>query len=165
MRYIFFILLCSVSLPGLCQDFTIGGYPGTSIFIGLDNLLEIPPFNGKLITAIEGPANISIKGDQGRFIVHASAPSDRIWIKLFSGSELVDSIKIKSERLYFKQFSQTENFGLITPGSYPKKVLQDLKSIVVKFNVPWVEAPVIGFEIIIYQDGEVLYHSSHRRQS
>lgn len=163
MKIIYLVTFLLISIKTFCQNFTIGGYPTNSIYIGIDNILEIQEVSyKKLITSIKAPREISIKNDNGKFILQPSKPSDQIWIKLYSESALIDSIKLKSERISFEQFFKTKDYGLIVSGSYSKEILQNLSSILIKFNVPWIETPIIGFEIIIFQKSEALYKASYK---
>ncbi|MCO6467240.1 MAG: hypothetical protein J5I54_00155, partial [Bacteroidales bacterium] len=115
-----------------------------------------------IVTSIEAHSEISVKkSSNGKFILQVLKPSNQIWVKLYSDNKLIDSIRLKLERISFKQFFKTKDYGLIVSGSYSKEILQNLNSILVKFNAPWIESPVVRFKITIFQEGEVLHENSY----
>lgn len=70
MKIIYLLTFLFISIKTFCQNFTIGGYPTNSIYIGIDNILEIQDVSyKKLITSIEAPREISIKNHNGKFIL------------------------------------------------------------------------------------------------
>lgn len=158
---IFFFLFISKTAFG--QNFTINGYYTHSIYIGLDNIIEFPYSSyNQTITSIDTPKKIKIKQKNKSFILLPTIPIDQFWVKLFSNNTVIDSIELKSERLSFQDLFEVEGYGLISQGSYPKEILQNLIAIKRKFNAPWVESKTISFEIAIYQNKNVLYYGIHK---
>lgn len=152
MKCTAFVWLLTMPMLVFAQDFTIGGKPGSTIFIGVENVLEFTGPYKELVTQIETDRFIQINSKGDYFDLSPYKPMEQIWFRLYTGKhELVDSISLKTERISFRQFVKVQNSGLIVSGDYSKATLQNLESVIVNLNVPWIETPVVKFKIEIYQ--------------
>jgi len=142
------------------QNITIVGLSGNCIYLGLENIIKIKEIKGKKITSLQGPNFLTIQNRNQDFIVLSSLQSDSFRIKLFSQEVLIDSIELKSKFLEFNQYVSSKNYGLLSKGTYIKSILLNFDSIVIKFNIPWIQTPIIRFEITIIQNDKV-YHSNY----
>lgn len=157
MKCIAIVWVLFVPVLVSAQEFTIGDLSGTTLYIGMDNVLEFGASDKQSIAQVKSDGLARVSKEDDHFILHVSKPSDLIWVRSYSKEKnMIDSIKFKSKRVNFRQFVKVKNSGLIVSGEYTKATLRNLESVIMNLNVPWIETPVIKFKIEIYQN-ELLF--------
>ncbi|MDA8693477.1 hypothetical protein N9L92_05380 [Saprospiraceae bacterium] len=160
MKKLLIILISLIPIVSYCQNFSIGGHKGHTVFVGIDNNLEFDYSRIDTITKIEASSGVSvlINSDSQIFTLICRRPIDQFLVTVFSHDKLIDSFKLNSKLIYFKQFGKTKNNLTLESGVQSIEVLQELDSIIVELNVPWIHSQVLGYEITIANDKTIKYH-------
>ena len=141
--------LILISTNSFGQIYKINHVKTDSIFIGVNNVLQIEGFTRNDKISIKTSRNIrNRKCGRHSFCLVVSRPFYNDSIIILKGEEIIDTITISAFRTKLDQFIETDSYGLIRSGEYSLNILKQLRSIKVKINVPWIGELLINKYLI-----------------
>jgi hypothetical protein len=159
MKNLSLIILMFCTTVIFAQNYTINGRQADSLFIGLNNPLQLLDFNRGDNVSVIFPSSINGK-KRGPFTYSmiVSQPRTDLPIIILKDEIPIDTLIVSIYGMKLKEFIGTRKNGLLKSGTYPLEMIQDIDKIIFTLNIPNYKVKVKDYIIEIWNPNDILYY-------